>query len=66
MIRTGTQNRPYDEATRIMVRATFMAATGHRDYLDFNWNDRAQVRNFAAQSDRIIRDGGSTHLSRID
>lgn len=58
---TNTQNRPYDDTKPLMVRAHF-SLNGKDDILVFNWNDRTEVRNFAAQSDRIIRAGGRTHL----
>ena len=35
-----------------------------RDTLTFNWNNREEVRNFAAQSDRIIRMGGKTTVGQ--
>jgi hypothetical protein len=73
--RTGTQNRPYPSDT-LMVRATFKweseeEGMGSRAYvpqkeeLVFNWNNRDEVRNFAAQSDRIIRMGGSTTVEQV-
>lgn len=68
MTRTGTQNRPYT-AERLMVRATFHSATpGVRDCdscMDFDWNDREEVRGFASMSDKHIRAGGSTTLRPI-
>ena len=59
--KTGTQNRPYT-AERLMVRATIVDKEG-KDYVyDFNWNDREEVRRFAADSDRAIRKGFRTTL----
>jgi hypothetical protein len=71
---TGSQNRPYTDGPAMKVRATFYSpvtnAAGtllrfEAQSMDFNWNDRQEVRNFAAQSDRIIRAGGKTELERI-
>lgn len=63
MTKTGTQNRPYT-AERLMVRATFHNShPGACDScMDFDWNNRADVRIFAAMSDKHIRSGGSTNL----
>jgi len=76
MTKTGTQNRPYDPTTKLMVKAVFTweaeeEGMGSRAYVQrseelvFDWNDRTEVRNFAAQSDRIIRMGGKTTLERV-
>jgi|GEM_PF-4336927 hypothetical protein len=63
---THTQNRPYDFSKRFMVRATFNVPPSIvPEVLIFDWNDREQVRNFAAQSDRIIRNGGTTTLGPV-
>jgi hypothetical protein len=69
--KTGTQNRPYPPGT-LMVQATFrweqdeMGVTSqNQETLTFNWNNRDEVRNFASQSDRIIRMGGSTHVEQV-
>ena len=65
------QNRPYPPGT-LMVRATFrweqdeMGVTSqNQETMTFNWNNRDEVRNFASQSDRIIRMGGSTHVEQV-
>lgn len=66
MTKTGTQNRPYTDES-LMVRALFSDPSP--DYADtvydFDWNDRAAVRKFAAMSDLHIRNGGSTTLTPI-
>jgi hypothetical protein len=60
---TNTQNRPYDAATKLMVRATIVASDGGKvSEWEFDWNDRVSVRVFAADSDRAIRRGYSTRL----
>jgi hypothetical protein len=74
MTATGTQNRPY-APEKMMVKATFRYPTmppgvdGKPVWQvmthSFDWNARDEVRNFAAQSDRIIRMGGSTLLERV-
>jgi len=64
-MKTGTQNRPYP-TEKLMVTATFVLPGGKVDTLTFNWNNRDEVRNFAAQSDRIIREGGMTTLIQTD
>ncbi len=67
MTKTNTQNRPYDPTTPLMVEATFLVPPSIiPERLVFDWNDRAQVRNFASQSDRIVRMGGSTTLKRAE
>jgi hypothetical protein len=65
MTTTGTQNRPYPN-TKFLVRAIFTFKDGVRQEHLFDWNDRASVRNFAAQSDRILRDGGKTLLEPVE
>lgn len=64
MTHTGTQNRGYAPAP-LMVTAVFeyeVDGVPKRDVLRFNWNDRAEVRNFAQQSDRVVRMGGWTRV----
>ena len=61
MTKTGTQNRPYT-ADRLMVRAVFRIPGQHETVMDFNWNNREDVRQFAGISDEVIRSGGSTVL----
>lgn len=62
MTRTGTQNRPYVEASYLPVVATFKTPGADPYQMKFNWDDRTSVRAFAAESDKVIRAGGSTTL----
>jgi len=64
-MKTGTQNRPYTAET-LMVVATFVLPGGKIDTLTFNWNNRDEFRNFASQSDRIIREGGITTIIQVN
>ncbi len=67
MTKTNTQNRSYDPTSPLMVEAIFLVPPSIiPERLVFDWNDRAQVRNFASQSDRIVRKGGTTTLRRKD
>jgi hypothetical protein len=61
MTKTNTQNRPYD-GDPLPMTAVFLPVGSPREVLEFDWNNRAEVRNFAAQSDRIVREGGTTIL----
>jgi hypothetical protein len=57
------QNRDYLPDT-LMVRAT-LTVRGVPSVWEFNWNDRDSVRRFAADSDRCIRAGGTSHLEQV-
>lgn len=59
------QARPYDTSKVLMVRAIFTTFKDNQPHMvehNFDWNNRAEVKNFAAQSDRIVREGGETLL----
>ncbi len=58
MTKTGTQNRPYDEASPLMVCAIFSDMQGDAREL-FDWNKRESVQRFAARADAHIRAGGT-------
>ena len=64
MTKTGTQNRPYTSDV-LMVYATFSHGNNVKTYMGFDWNNRDEVRRFAAISDEHIRTGGSTMLENV-
>jgi hypothetical protein len=57
------QSRQYNQDV-LLVRAT-LTVRGVPSTWDFDWNDRDSVRRFAADSDRCIRAGGTSHLERV-
>lgn len=61
MTKTGTQNREYPPEPLLLV-AVFTFGNGLRKEMIFDWNHRDTVRKFAAESDAVLRAGGSTLL----
>lgn len=56
------QSRPYHDGVYTSVTATFTHAKEQAQRVEFNWEDRASVRNFASQTSRLLDDGYTVAL----